>query len=99
MEKNYNEIDDFFKKAFEQKGSSDEGWNTPSDEVWEALSEIGRERKPIFLYWKWAAVAAVLLLFFLVRLKSSPTFLVHIIVSSMVINSSTVSEIESNCIT
>lgn len=66
MEKNYNKIDDFFKKAFEQKKAFEEGWNVPSDEVWEKLSETGRERKRVFLYWKWAAIAAGMLLFFLV---------------------------------
>ncbi|MEL7223331.1 MAG: hypothetical protein AAGL17_00375 [Cyanobacteria bacterium J06576_12] len=66
MEKNYNEIDDFFKKAFEQGNASEEGWNVPSDEVWEKLSETERDRKPVFLYGKWTAVAAGILLFFLV---------------------------------
>jgi len=65
MEKNYNEIDDFFKKAFEQESASGEGWNVPSDEIWEKLSETERERRPMLIYWKWAAVAAGILLFFL----------------------------------
>lgn len=69
MEKNYNKIDDFFKKAFEQDGTSDEGWNIPSEEVWEQLSETEPERKPVFLYWKRTAVAASLLLCFLVGLS------------------------------
>ncbi|MEL6719155.1 MAG: hypothetical protein AAFO82_15230 [Bacteroidota bacterium] len=62
MEKNYNEIDDFFKKAFEKEEHSDEGWNAPSDSVWEKLSTPENNKRPLFMYWRWTAIAAAIIL-------------------------------------
>lgn len=64
---NKNKLEDLFRSYFNnaEKVNRPAGWNQPPEEVWSGIQEglaIEREAQRKFLFWKWLAVAASLLL-------------------------------------